>query len=472
MSKESRLMKNTAIIAVGNICTKCITFFMLPLYTSILSTEEYGTIDLINTYVTLIVAVLTLQFEQGVFRYLIEARSDRESQKKYITTSLCTLVFLSFAFTAILTPVLLLLRYEFTIYLVLWVVIGMFNAIMLQIPRGLGNNTIYAIGSCISGSSNVLLNVLFVAVFAWGVRGMLLASIISLVISVIYIGVKLRLWQYVDLSKLDKKAFGNLAKYSLPLIPNQLGWWIINSSDRIIIKSFMSVAANGIYSVACKFPSVFSMAANIFQLSWTESASENVSAADREGYYQGIMMNSIRFYSSCNIGIIALMPFVFPVLVKADFVEAYYYIPILMTGALFHSVASLYGSLYTAFKMTKEIAKTMILSAVTNIVINVALINVIGLYAASISTVAAYILLTIARHTDIQKKVKIYIDKKYLFVEGVVYAAVFTAYYSKSTSVQIITLIILVPYCFYQNKKVIRQIVAVIQNKRLKERHK
>ena len=145
MSKESKLMKNTVIIAIGNICTKCISFFMMPLYTSMLSTEEYGTVDLIGTYVSLLAAILTLQFEQGVFRYLIEARQEAEKQKAFITTSLFTVVMMNVAFGIILIPILLMLHYQYTYFLVIWVIATSLNAIILQIPRGLGNNAIYAL---------------------------------------------------------------------------------------------------------------------------------------------------------------------------------------------------------------------------------------------------------------------------------------------------------------------------------------
>ena len=49
MSREKQLAKNTLIITVGKVCTQLISFFLLPLYTGILSTEEYGIVDLLNT---------------------------------------------------------------------------------------------------------------------------------------------------------------------------------------------------------------------------------------------------------------------------------------------------------------------------------------------------------------------------------------------------------------------------------------
>ena len=465
MSKEKKLIKNTFIIAIGNMCTKIISFFMLPLYTTLLTTSEYGTVDLISTIVSLLTAVLTLQFEQGLFRYLIEVREEKNKQEEYITTSFFTIVSLNVVFSAILLPILIAIKYEYAFYLILWTGMTALNYLMLQIPRGIGNNIVYAIGSCINGSLNVILNVIFIAILRWGIKGMLLANILSLIVTVIFIFVKLKLWKYIKINKYNKECLYKLIKYSLPLIPSNLCWWIVNASDRLIIQIFIGVSANGIYSIASKFPSLFSLVTNIFETSWTESAAENVNDKDRKKYFNNIMNNSIKFYSSCNLMIIAVLPILFNLLIKNDFIKAYNYIPILMLAALFHSIANLYGGIYTAFKLTKEVAKTTILAAIINIVINVIFINKIGLYAAAISTLVAYLLITIVRHIYINKKTKIEISKGFLIIEVLIYVIVLLAYYSRIKILQVIIVILLLPYCLFQNKVIVLSILKTIKSK-------
>lgn len=459
MTKESKLLKNTAIIAIGNICTKCISFFMLPLYTSILSTIQYGTVDLISTYTSLVIIILTLQFEQGVFRFLIESRNNLKKQKQYISTTIISLLVINIPIGLILAMILSYLKYQYTFYVVSIILIGVCISVLLQIPRGLGNNITYATGSCISGSLNVILNVIFIAVLNWRVEGMLVATILAQGFAAIYIAIKLKIWKYVRISLFQKEDFIKLLKFSAPLIPNTFCWWVVNASDRVIIKAFINVAANGIYSVACKFPTIFNMVTNIFQLSWTESASENIGDKDSGSYMKKIMQRTIRLYSSANIGIIAVMPFLFNILIGKDFIDAYNYIPLLMTGAFFQGVANLYGSIYTAYKMTKEIAKTTILAAILNILINVILVKRIGIYAAAISTVLAYFTITIVRHIDINKKIKMQYNKGYLISESVVYIIIFYAYYSKNIKIEIIALVLLIPYCVKQNYGMLKMLM-------------
>ena len=461
MTKESKLMKNTAIIAIGNLCTKCISFFLLPLYTSLLDPEQYGTVDLVLTYSSLIIIVVTLQFEQGVFRNLIDVRGKIEYQKKYISTSIFSLLFSNVIIGICVGWILTYLKYSYTLYLVILVITGSYLGLLLQIPRGLGDNTIYAIGSCIGGSLNVILNVIFIVYLSLGVNGMLLATTISNLIACIYIFFRIKLYVYLKIRYFDVRTFLIMAKYSFPLIPYTMCWWVINASDRAIINFFLGTSANGIYAVAYKFPSMFSMVSNIFQLAWTESASENVKEEGRDKYYNSVVNRAIRFYSSCNIGIIAVIPFVFNFLIKKDYIQSYNYIPILMTTALFHAVAALYGSIYFAFKETGKVAYTTALSAAINIIVNICLIRQIGLYAAAISSMIAYFVIILIRVFDLRKMVNIHVKTSYLLTELLVYCIIWGGYYSRLFILQVIVLLGLVPYCLVINASTIKSLLKV-----------
>ncbi|WMJ85817.1 lipopolysaccharide biosynthesis protein [Anaerocolumna sp. MB42-C2] len=463
MTKETKLLKNTAIIGIGNICTKCISFFMLPLYTSILTTVQYGTVDLIATYSSLLMIILTLQFEQGVFRYLVEFREDETKQKEYISVAILTVIIITIVFSIIGSVILSVVGYKYTIFFIGTSSIGAINAVFLQIPRGLGNNAVYAFGSLLSGSTNVLLNVLFVAILHYGVNGVLIASLLSLCICLIYVCIRLKLWQWVKRSIFSMECLKKLLRYSLPLVPYTLCWWIISASDRMLISRFLGTSFNGIYAAAYKFPSLFSMVTNIFQLSWTESASENINDDNRDEFYNNVFNKTIRFYSSANMGIICLMPFLFNFLIGDAFKDTYYYIPILLCAALFHSIAALYGSLYFAFKETKKISTTTMLAAAINFIVNFALIQFVGLYAAAGSSLIAYFIITIIRHYDIQSMVKIIISRKYIIIECFMYLIVLFSYYLMNWVIEIVVLAIIIPYCCIQNKDFFSSIFKMSQ---------
>lgn len=465
MSKESRLIKTTAIIAIGNICTKIISFFMVPLYTNLLTTEEYGTADLISIFISLTIIILTLQMDQGIFRYLIEARGDKEKQKEYITTTLVFMFVVNTVIIGIITLVLALIKYEYTIYISTTLYVNLWLSFLLQIPRGFGDNTTYTIGSFINATLNVLLNVLFLAVLKMKVEGILLAVVLSQFISVIYLFIKTKLWKYIKLKYYSKQSFKILLKFSLPMVPNTLGWWVVSVSDRLILKAFLGVNAIGIYTVANKFPTILTMFTNIFHTSWSESISENSDVKDTKEYAQKIVIMSTKAYSAANMLLISLLPFIFNFLIGKDFRDAYQYIPLLLTGSLFNGISNIYGSLFIAKKETKKIAKTTVISAIVNISVNLIFVKFIGIYAAAISTVLSYIIISIIRHFEIRNIYPIKYNIPKLILELIVYAVIFFSYYSKNYLYEGIALAIVVPYTVIQNFQVIKAVSTLALSK-------
>ncbi|PWM83356.1 MAG: hypothetical protein DBY41_00105 [Clostridium sp.] len=465
MSKGKDLAKNTAIVSIGKICTQLITFFLLPVYTAVLSNEEYGVVDLLNTLTSLLLPIATLQIEQGIFRYLLDCRENKEKQTTLITTvskfilvqsAICILIFLC------ASP---FIHNEYKYFLMANLLMGILSSISLQICRGLGDNKTYAVGSFITGALTVILNVIFIVAFKWGAYGMLIATAISNLLCAIYVFVKKKIYKYIDIKQNDKKLLKDIVKYSVPLIPNMISWWIVSASDRTIISAVIGVAQNGIYSAANKFSGIFSTLYSVFNLTWTESASININSEDRDEFFSKIFDFIVRFFGSLCLGTIAVMPFVFGILVNEKFAESYYQIPILILGSVFNILVSFLGSVYVAKKLTKEIAKTSIIAAIINIVVNVALINQIGLYAASISTVIAYFAMFIYRWIDVKKYVSIKTNKTLIAVLSVSFLVAIITYYLKMKIISIVVLLAVIIIAIYINKDSAKYLTEIVKKR-------
>lgn len=465
MSKGKDLAKNTAIVSIGKICTQLITFFLLPVYTAVLSNEEYGVVDLLNTLTSLLLPIATLQIEQGIFRYLLDCRENKEKQTTLITTvskfilvqsAICILIFLC------ASP---FIHNEYKYFLMANLLMGILSSISLQICRGLGDNKTYAVGSFITGALTVILNVIFIVAFKWGAYGMLIATAISNLLCAIYVFVKKKIYKYIDIKQNGKKLLKDIVKYSVPLIPNMISWWIVSASDRTIISAVIGVAQNGIYSAANKFSGIFSTLYSVFNLTWTESASININSEDRDEFFSKIFDFIVRFFGSLCLGTIAVMPFVFGILVNEKFAESYYQIPILILGSVFNILVSFLGSVYVAKKLTKEIAKTSIIAAIINIVVNVALINQIGLYAASISTVIAYFAMFIYRWIDVKKYVSIKTNKTLIAVLSVSFLVAIITYYLKMKIISIVVLLAVIIIAIYINKDSAKYLTEIVKKR-------
>ena len=230
MSREKSLAKNTIILMIGKVCTQCVSFFMLPLYTAVLATEEYGTVDLIITYVFLLYPIVGMQFEQGLFRMMLDYRNNRENNRKLFSTVMICNLLQMIAFIIIFIPVRALFKSEYVIFLLPLVIIQIFQGTLLQFARGVGRTDVYTVGCFINAVMHVGFNVILVGVIRIGLTGLLYSMVIAGIGSSLYIIIRLKIWKYFEARLFNKEEFLAVARYSIPLIPNQLAWWVVNAS--------------------------------------------------------------------------------------------------------------------------------------------------------------------------------------------------------------------------------------------------
>ena len=411
MSRQKDLAKNTAILTVGKVCTQCISFFLLPLYTAILSAEDYGTFDLFVTYATLLLPLINWQLDQGLFRFMLDYRGNKDEQKKLFSTLLLSSTAQNIIYVILFICIEPFLKIENAYFLLLYVVLQVYNALFLQFVRGLGYSIKYTIASFISASATTVLNVIALVFLRMGLQGLFVSTLTAQLLTLIYLVVSSRSWEYFSLKNARIGTFKKVGTYSIPLIPNNLAWWVVNASDRTIISHVLGTAANGIYSVANKFPNVFINFYNILNLSWTETVSLHYNDEDRDEFLTDTMTSLVKLFVAACLGIVACMPFVFPIMVNAKYNAAYNQILILMYAMLFRVLVGLYSCVYVAQKNAKKIAYTSISAAIINITVDLILINKIQVFAASLSTLVAFLSMFIVRYIDVNKTVHMRIKK-------------------------------------------------------------
>ena len=209
---------------------------------------------------------------------------------------------------------------------------------------------------------------------------------------------------------------------------------------------------NGILAAANKFSGVYITIYNIFNLSWTETAALHIDDVDRENFFNKTINIVLKMFVAIAFGIIAIMPFIFNIIINEKFNEAYNQIPILMIASIFNVLLGLLTVIYIAKKDTKTIAKTSVVSAAINVIVHIALIKFIGLYAASVSTLVAYVSVAIQRYIDINKKYfKININFKFVVVSVIIGTVLCLTYYLNNVILNIIVLIIVIVYSIISN---------------------
>ncbi len=461
MDRNRLLIKNTLIIAVGKISTQFLTFLLLPIYTSYLTTNEFGTVDLIMTYVSLLAPLVTVQLEMSAFRFLIDARTDTAETRKIIS-SITRIVGLAAAVSLSVVAIINIIIAIPHVWLIATTIVAVITAnMMMQITRGFGNNVKYSIASVLAGVATIVANIVFIVFMGLGIEGMLLAVILGNLACAGYLFLSQQIYKYIDLGSGDKTLERKLLRYSAPLVPNGMSWWLINAADRTIVTIALGVASNGIYAVAYKFPLIFNSLFSFFNMSWTESASMHINNSDRNKFFSQTLNASIRLFGSLGICILAGVPLVFSLLVSKTYLEAYLYIPVLIIGSFFNSIVSLYGAVYIAKKMTKQVMNSSIVAASISILLTVCLIPMLGLFAPALAMAVAYGGMSVYRHFDVKKYVNVSYDYKSFTILTLAFVVVSTIYYMNNPLLNALNVLIALGFSVALN----RSIISIIKTK-------
>ena len=456
-------MKNTAIITIGKISTQLVSFLLLPMYTSILTTEEYGSYDLLNTFSIFMIPFITLLMEEAMFRFLIDAKTEEEKQEvmgQTMTFSVISILISSLIFYIVFE----LFHYEYTVYLILFTISSILSGLAGSLCRGMSKFTLYAKFNFLSGFLNVLLNVVLIAFLKNGLSGLFLSYILSNSLVSLWILFKLKFYKTISLKKVNKSLMKQMLMYSLPLIPNSLSWIVINLSDRLIISSVMGVAYSGIYAIAYKFPNIVHTVYNFFYMAWKESSAKVVKDKNSSEYYNSIYKQLNNFLISVTIGLIAVLPFLFPILIKNEYQTAYELVPFLVISIYFSNISSFYGGIFSAYKNTKVMGASTVIAAVLNIVINLMFIKKIGLYAAILSTFVAIFIIFIYRKIKIKQYVTLEKNKLLPFHLFVCLIICFI-YYSNNYILFTIGVLIALGYAYFINQDTIQSMKNLILQK-------
>lgn len=403
MSREKNLAKNTIIIAFGTFLPKMTNLITLPLITAALTKEEYGTYDLISTLVALFLPFATLQIQSAAFRYLIDCRKNEAEIKRIITNIFAFVMPLSLGALAILFLSLHGMSCGSRILICSYFFADILLLTCQQMVRGLANNKLYSISAVVSSIMNLIFIIFFVQIEKFGLNGVIGSMTGATLIGLGILVIKGKLVGRIDFAYLSGKTIKDLLSYSWPMIPNSLSGWVLNFSDRIVLTIFVGLQGNALFAVASKIPSLFTTVQNTFVFAWQENASMASEDKDADKYFSDMFEKIYCILVGIMALLIAATPILFSILIRGDYKRSYYHIPILFLGVLFSALSSFLGGIYVAHKKTKNVGITTIMAAVLNLGIDLILVHIVGIFAASISTLVSYFALVLYRMIDILK---------------------------------------------------------------------
>ena len=422
MDKYKKLASNTIIFAIGTFSSKILSFLLMPFVTRMMTTSDYGSADLIQQTVNVLIPIVTLQVNSAALRFALD-KAKRKSDVLTVgirTTMIGFIVFLLFAYPISLIKINDFSLGEYIVLIYVFVLVSGFRQLCQQFVRGSGKVKLFAIDGIIATATTLLFTFLFLAVFKWGVVGYILAIVASDACSIIFYTFTAKLYRYVRPQLFEKGITGQMLKYCVPLIPTVILWWIINVSDRYMITYFVDSSANGLYTAASKIPNFVILFSQIFIDAWQLSAVDEYGDRKRARFFSKVF----RVYSggvfAVASALILFCQLFTKILVAPSYYESWRYVPILIIATTYSCIVNFLASVYMAEKKSFMALLTALSGAVTNIVLNILLIPKFGANGAAIATVCAFLVVFITRGTTTRRYIKINFQLPVMITETVI----------------------------------------------------
>ena len=408
VNKYNRLISNTVIFAIGTFSSKVLVFLLLPLYTSVLSPEALGAGDLVRNTANLLIPVVSVSISGAVIRFGL----DKSYRKTEVFTAGVATVMLGLILLVFLLPLIGLVQ-ELGNYLLLtylYIMMSVLRTLCAQFVRSRGLVRFYAIDGIFSTVMTILFNVLFLLVFQWGVTGYLMATICADACSTLFLFILGGLGRYLKFSRLNLNVWSQMLRFSIPMVPSSVFWWITTASDRYMIVYMMEdgLAVSGLYTVAQKLPNIIMIVGSIFSDAWQMSAIGERESGGRAEFYSTVFRNYQSLVLFASSGIIAFCRLVLPILApNPEYAGSWQYVPLLVLSTAFTIFGTFFSSIFQAEKKTGTILMTTISGAAANVLLNYLMIPVLGANGAALATFISHFIVFSLRALLSQKYVAV-----------------------------------------------------------------
>ena len=394
---ESKLLaKHSLVYGLGNVLSRLTGLILLPLYTTYLTTFDYGAKELIGLTTDVIGILLGTAISASFYRFYFD--TDDEGDRKLVLSSsvltlggggLIAVLALSPAspiFADLILDSADLSHYFLIAFASMW--FQMLNDLGLSYLRAKRRSVLVVSLSVAKLAATLGLNIYFVAYAGRGVLGILLSTLItSAVFAIVLIVPMLR---YSGLSYSWRKVRA-LLDYGAPLIVSQLGAFVVHLSDRFFLKAHFSVAEAGLYSLGHRIGAVPShFVSGPFNQVWLPRRLEIYRQPEAEVLFGRVFTYFLGLMIFASLGVSAVARDVLRVIAAESYWTAYKIVPLIALGQIIFSMHYHVNMGIIIEKKTKYLALINLSNAVLVLILNVLLIKPFGGYGAAAAALIAF----------------------------------------------------------------------------------
>ena len=194
-----RLAGNTLLFAIGNSVSLILSFIMVPFYTKVLSTSDFGISDIIITTVSMLLPLLSLNIFAAIFRFAL----DKDENHTQIFSNGLLVSIIGSIISLFTTGLISLLGVKYAFYVGVYLSITLFLNLFQNFTRGMDLVKIYALSGVVSSVINVVSNLVLMAIFHFGLNGYIYSLIISAIIISFYLYFAANLQKYISKAEIS-----------------------------------------------------------------------------------------------------------------------------------------------------------------------------------------------------------------------------------------------------------------------------
>ncbi len=411
--RANTLAKNTAIFALGNFGSKLLQILLVPYYTRVLTSAQFGTADILHSAVSLLFPIISLLVYEAVFRFAMD-----KNQDKTAVFSIGMVVTLTGSAVIVIIGLIIgfLSNISYLWSVILSSVFHALRSLYSQYTKAINKTFLFAIDNILFTLEVLILNIFFISVFKLGITGYMLGYTLANAFSCLFLHLFLKENAKFKISSLNLKLFKTLIFYSAPLILNSVCWWLGNFTSRFVITFYLGVTANGIFTASNKIPSLLSVVVSVFFSAWQITANNEFESEDSKDFYTKIYNHIFATVITVASVLIILCRPITKIFLGRDFWDSWKYMPTLLIAMSFFAFSQFLGSIYCANKKTSMAFLTNLICVIVCVILNLSLIKPFGIMGCAVATAVSYFFLWISRILTTRKILKI----KYNFTLSVV----------------------------------------------------
>lgn len=406
-TKVKELLSNTLLFTVANLGSKLMVFLMVPLYTAVLSTDEYGIADMVQTTATMLIPILTAMIAEGVLRFCF---LKEYSSNEVFSIGIRMTLFGAFLGTLLCICFLYIPFFKALGLYVLFIPVLFLSNSMVNLfhkySRGIGNVKASATAGLISTLIVILLNLCFLLVLKIGVLGYLMAYALGDFIAVAYMAFKNNAVKAYTSTK-NQKLRKDMLKYSIPLVPNSLSWWALSSVNRYVMLAWLGVSAVGIYSATLRIPTILTVLCDIFAQAWLLSALKDYGSDESKRFIRSMHNKYFALLIILTAIIILLSSPLAMILLSGEFYQYWWVTPYLFISVFYGALVGFLGSIFSSErKNTMQFISTMI-GTIVSFIVTILFLKEYGAVVVAISTMVGYYIIWLIRRVAVNKYINV-----------------------------------------------------------------